>query len=310
MPDNEEEVIVEEQGQEEEEAEEKELSYDELSEMVIGYREKLDNQSRKFQEATRERDIVRSSYSKLTKTLKELDIADIDDNLNIIFKKSKEETKENTQNIQNPVEEITNKIAEIKRRYKNDEIESDDYFEQLSDLKSKQNLIEFQNTQKQQAAQEAARQRDAEKEASKSSRNNSALNILNTDYSDHQNTESDLFRLMNEIYMEDPTIWNGNLADDAVDRLKLAKMAKSRLNKENKKVTNEPKKNQTTSFDSTSYRQPEAKKHTYGSEVVLKSGIKDEAIKKSLLKEINTIENLPQNEAYFIKGMNSTSLDI
>ena len=292
---------------------EPQLSYEELKALADDYRSKLDNQSEKFKEAVREKDIVRSSLTRVTKALKDHGIAEVDSEMNLIIHTGRAEPAKPKSD---PLDDIDAQIAGLIKSYDDDDIETSNYVKKLAALQVEKLLIERDRAADQNKIEKEQREKAELSERELSEKNRNALKILREKYPDNENSESELYIKMSEIYSENKAIWNGDLSDDFVDRLKLAEMAHARISKEPKKGSKMPDNPEAKKqprdpkvFNAGNYSGGDTKAPSYGQEVIIKSGIKDQSIKDSLMTQFKAIEDIP-DQHYFDGSQNRMSIDI
>jgi hypothetical protein len=173
-----------------------------------------------YKNVERERNKLKSSMVNTRKVLEENKLAKFDENWNpTIF------TNNKTNEQVDLLEKYNSDLKNLKRQYNEGDIDQDEYSEKMTDIAVKKGQETFR---REMAAEKKAGQEKKEldrQEQIKTSINDKALNILNTQYSEHNNESSELFKEMKRLYTEDPDLYTEDMNKNFKARLGLVKHA-------------------------------------------------------------------------------------
>lgn len=270
-------------------------------------KEKKERTAEKYREKDREKSIITDRFVKLTKTLKDHGLGEVDENFNVVITVP---AKSQTQN-DDPVQTLDEQISRAKREYEKGDLSSDDYIEKISDLKAQKSSAELERKMLNREAKERETRQQEEQKIQVNDHKTTMLNRLHSEFPGRLGEDGDLFTEMKEIYAADPKIW-GDPSNDPTDAYRLAKFADQALKQKKGGTTKVSNQNQPPhSLESGGYSPPVKKNEMSANakKILGAAGIKDQKIIDDLNTAIRKIEDL-DSKSYFSPGQNVMSYSI
>ena len=187
-----------------------------------------DNVTKSYKAKEAESNQLKSVVAKLKVELESKGIGQFDENMNLVLNNLSANTDTQT----DLVKEIDEQIKELKSAKNNGDVDDDDYFEQLSDLKGKKLVTEYDIKQtNKQAEQQAVQQQTISMDNVKNEQDK-VMSFLDDNYPEHNIEGSLLHSEMSKLFTANQDVYGGmDLSDPAnlKHRLSLTKQANQSL---------------------------------------------------------------------------------
>ena len=280
--------IEDEQGQEE--IQKSDVDYQALYEEQKKQNEIIENEKRRIQSLG---DTAIARLNKFRKVINENKVAEVDEDFNVVIKKS-------TTVEVDPIQEIDNQIRSLAKKFENDEIEAADYYDKLTDLKMDRRELQRTSPTKKESKETEKENKGIEEHFQDVRRQ------LGSEYPDSEIEGSPLFNAMVNLITADKK-WNNadkRFDKNPYDRRKLIEAALDKMGKpegDRKMDTKPQNKKAPHSFDKPSQQREKPQEDLlkkYEAQGIIRVKGLDPAKRKDLEARVAQIENLTREELF------------